>query len=165
MFGLGHLSFLLYFSGNLPFACSKCGRRFLTRHAMVFHMEAHLSKRYECAKCGTKFVHQRSYEQHQRAMCLGHRKRIAARKRLMRIPDVRRGEGRLVCVYCQKECSNVQAMEIHVTHSHPEHTGDMLDAYVVRGDGMNVTSYVNKEMEVAAEQMIPCNAIKSESVT
>ncbi|WAR12877.1 ZN616-like protein [Mya arenaria] len=127
---------------NMPFSCSKCGKKFLTRHSLVFHMESHLSKRFECRKCGTKFVHQRSYDQHTQALCMGLRKRIAARKQMVQLPNIESGHARkaLICIYCQKEFNYLRTMEIHVHQTHPEHSGELTDAFIEQ-EAPRVTAY------------------------
>ncbi|KAL4234966.1 hypothetical protein ACF0H5_006607 [Mactra antiquata] len=119
-------------TGNLPYECTTCGKKFLNRYSLAFHMEAHSSKRLECRKCGTKFVHQKSYDQHQRARCMGHRKRIAARKLQLpaRNPETEMSKKIYTCKYCSREYSFVRTIEIHIQQNHPEHTGDIKDAYI-----------------------------------
>lgn len=151
-----HLHF--FFSGNLPYECSTCGKKFLNRYSLVFHMESHSSKRLECRKCGTKFVHQKSYDQHQRAMCMGHRKRIAARK--LQLPAMNpRPLARkcFVCKYCSREYNFTRTIEIHIQQNHPEHVGEISSAYTVEGPD---------EVSQKGENSAPDKAIsiKSEAV-
>ena len=135
------------FTGNLPHQCTQCNKKFLNKYSLVFHMEAHSSKRFECRKCGTKFVHQKSYDQHQRAMCLGHRKRIAARKLQIAIPDTSDNEipqKLFLCKYCPQEYNFQRTMEIHIQQKHPTHTGDITTAYTFsQKDGKGSEDNVN----------------------
>lgn len=122
-------------------------------------MEAHSSKRLECRKCGTKFVHQKSYDQHQRAMCMGHRKRIAARK--LQLPAMNpetHTRKSFVCKYCAREYNFIRTMEIHIQQNHPEHEGETSDAYTVQGlddvnqNGGNSTLAINIKKESVSEE-------------
>ncbi|XP_053401684.1 zinc finger protein 510-like [Mercenaria mercenaria] len=120
-------------TGNLPYECATCGKKFLNRYSLVFHMESHSSKRLECRKCGTKFVHQKSYDQHQRAMCMGHRKRIAARK--LQLPAMNPkplARKSFICKYCSREYNFTRTIEIHIQQNHPEYEGAISNAYTVQ---------------------------------
>lgn len=120
-------------------------------------MEAHSSKRFECRKCGTKFVHQKSYEQHQRAMCLGHRKRIAARKLQIAIPECSDSEDipkkGFTCKYCNQEYNYARTMEIHVQQKHPEHEGDISLAYTSYENGMEQATVDQEGLDKFCEEL------------
>lgn len=117
-------------------------------------MEAHSSKRFECRKCGTKFIHKKSYEQHLRAKCLGHRKRIAARKLQIEIPDCSDEDVPrkcFMCKYCEQEYNFRRTMEIHVQQKHPEHKGDVTTAYTSSGKGVSVE---NSDMDTEESSIV-----------
>lgn len=125
-------------------------------------MESHSSKRLECRKCGTKFVHQKSYDQHQRAMCMGHRKRIAARK--LQLPAMNpQSQSRkcFVCKYCSREYNYVRTIEIHIKQNHPNHLGETSDAYIIQsvdelnqnGEALNANFAITPKQEAAEREM------------
>uniref|UniRef100_A0A8D2IGK9 C2H2-type domain-containing protein n=1 Tax=Varanus komodoensis TaxID=61221 RepID=A0A8D2IGK9_VARKO len=59
----------LIHTGELPYACTECGRRFRQSSALVRHLRAHRGERpYVCGECGKAFGVRSALVRHQRAL-------------------------------------------------------------------------------------------------
>ncbi|KAK3605699.1 hypothetical protein CHS0354_013496 [Potamilus streckersoni] len=62
-------------TGEKPHECHVCGKSYLARYALKRHQDTHKGEPLKCPKCNAKFIHQKSYDDHVNADCLGRRKR------------------------------------------------------------------------------------------
>ncbi|KAL3859045.1 hypothetical protein ACJMK2_009282 [Sinanodonta woodiana] len=62
-------------TGEKPHECHICGKSYLARYALKRHQDTHKGEPLKCPKCNAKFIHQKSYDDHVNADCLGRRKR------------------------------------------------------------------------------------------
>ncbi|NXP43320.1 ZNF3 protein, partial [Leiothrix lutea] len=54
-------------TGERPYECRQCGKRFLTSSHLLEHQQTHIEERpYECPKCQKRFPTSSSLHLHQR---------------------------------------------------------------------------------------------------